>query len=314
VQDNITVVFDASQKTSAIDYSEETAFDVLTEYKQGEGDVKVGSQFHMGSVYFDIPTYGRSILEFSDAENVSSGPITSGHIGIYPYISWEFYYRRIPAPFPDSTNSTLDVVISTLVVIEEKEFRIKISVSIDFNDLNYSYLDQYIGETGNFTFVIPYAYGVMLGNATYGTPIYPSKIENDTVYYEYENLTLQTLSLNDTCFIEYFNGSVVEWELNVSFYILEWTTFFEYYARNLTTYSVARISVDPEIRIRGNFIKKAESPPEEETEPSPSPGSEEGQEQSSKTLPFLDTNIQYIIGAIIIVSLVLVIGYRRIKR
>lgn len=106
-------------------------------------------------------------------------------------------------------------------MIEEKEFRIKISVSINFNDLNYSYLDQYIGETGNFTFVIPYAYRAMLDNATYGTPIYPCKIENDTVYHEYENLTLQTLSLNDTCFIECFNGSVVEWGLNASFYILE---------------------------------------------------------------------------------------------
>jgi len=272
VQDNISVVFEASYKKSAVTDSEEYSFDVYIEYHLENGTT-VGSQFHMGSLvtsYLDIPNYGRSDVSFKNATSVTSGPVIYGHKGIYPYLAWNFTYNDIPSPFSDSENSTLDFTVLNQLIITETEFKVKVGVLIDLTSFNYSYLEPYVEDSSTFDFVIANSFGVMLAltNAT-GVPIYPSRVENNTIYYEYGDLTLQTLNLNSTYYVEEFNGTVLQKEANVSYEIGEWTGFFDYRIENITLNQVARIYLDPEIRISGDFrvfneTSQPEQPPAEQ--------------------------------------------------
>ena len=172
VQDNISVVFDASYKTSAVCDSEEVSFDVLTEYKLSDTET-VGSQFHLGSLvpsYIEIPNYGRFYISFKNAKAVVSSPIIHGHKGIYPFIAWNFTYINITAPFSDIEDSVLNFTVLNYLIIKENEFKIKIGILIELFKFNYSLLEPFVGENGTFDFVVANSFGVMYSNTSGGTP------------------------------------------------------------------------------------------------------------------------------------------------
>ncbi len=311
VNDNISVVFEASKKTAADGSSSQTSYDFYVKYSLKGVNGTVESQFHIDHVYLDIFNHERSYMNFNDINNVTVGPIETGYEGIYPFIKWNLTYPNFVVPIEEGFNTTVNITVKSKVLITESEFKVKIGLSSFFN--NYGM----IGNVTNATFVIPYSYGVGINRINTGEFIYPSRVENNTVYYEYNNLTLQTVKLNDSCIVEFINNTSIRWKTNITLEVSGWTSFFEYKVLDIPIREIKFLQIDPEVIVGGDFVVPVSNPPSDEEKPPTPPESNSSlQENTQHGILFdleriISNPIIYTVPVIAIVSIGILLFKRK---
>ena len=124
---------------------------------------------------------------------------------------------------------------------------------LNFTEFDYQLLVPYIGDNySDFEYILENTNGVMVGNNSQGTPVQPYKITNDTVYYEYNNITLQTLGLNKTFYMNYSNGTITQSNANVSLEVMDWTSVIKYQFQGLSA-GMTTLYLDPELSFPGDY-------------------------------------------------------------
>ena len=316
IDENHTLVLEASKKTSVEDpNNSQASFDIVCQNEELD-EKTIWSELHLWAPRIHINDGFDFCFDFKEANSTFSSDIITGNISIYPFIKWNFTYINIPLRI-DENKTYINVTITNIITVRETEISLKTGVLIDFNNFNYSLLIDKTNINNIITFdtVLSYAYGVTVANknASVGDPVYPSRIENGTIYYEYENLTFQTVNLNDTYYDYLKNGTKRELKAMTSIWYEEWTGTYEYHMDQLIFNETILTILDPEIKTYGDFRifkKKQEetAPPSEE--PAPSPSNPPTNENFSRQILWQTLEITLCV-VVLIISVIVFLNKRR---
>ncbi len=272
VDENHTLTLEASKKTSVENpNNSQASFDIYCHNHEIENKV-IWSEMHLWGPKIHVERFGAFYLDLKNANKTISSEISTGNISIYPFIEWNLTYINVPLYY-NKERTFINMTITNLVLVKELEISLKTGVIIDYSGFNYSIFASGDMENKYFDTVLSYAYAVIVANenASAGNPVYPSRIDNNTIYYEYENLTFQTVNLNQTYFNYLRNSSEIELKANTSIWYQDWTGTYEYHMDKLILNETIRTRLDPEIKTYGDFRIFNEEPSTPTPNPAPTP-------------------------------------------